>query len=209
MTGRRAVLDAAARERVADAIGRAEATTSAEIVVVVAARAGQYRSVALLAALLACLALPWPLIWLTRWSAGWIALAQALAAAAILAASLSRPLRVALTPPGTRRAQARDAARRAFWSRGLSRTRGRTGVLIHLALAERHAEIVADEGVLALVDPQGWNAALADLVAALARGETEAGLVATVAQVGLILSEKLPAGPDNPDELPNRVVVTD
>ena len=207
MTG--SALDAPALARIAEAVGRAEASTSAEIVVAVGARAGRYRSVALLAALLVGLVVPWPLIALTAWSAGAIALTQALAVLAMLAASLHVPLRVALTPARMRRAQAQEAALRTFQSRGLSRTRGRTGVLIHLSLAEHHAEIVADEGILARVGPDTWNAALAELVGALGRGETEAGLTAAVETVGRVLAKDFPAGADDPDELPNRVIVTD
>lgn len=207
MTG--SAIDAGARERIARAIALAEAGTSAEIVVAVAARAGLYRSVALLAALLVTLVVPWPLIWLTPCSAGTIALAQALSAAVALGIGLSGRLRIALTPARRCRAQAREAALREFSARGLNRTRERTGVLIHLSLAERHAEIVADDGILARVRPEIWNAALADLVAALGRGETEAGLVATVERVGALLAERFPAGPEDIDELPNRVIVTD
>ena len=213
MTGRTAAASAsplgeAALARIADAVGRAEETTSAEIVVLVAARAGRYRSGTLLAALLAGLALPWPLIAATAWSAAGIALAQACIVLAILGLGLDDRLRLALTPARIRRAQAREAAHRAFRARGLARTRGRSGLLIHLCLAERHAEIVADTGILAKVGPERWNAALALLFAGLARGETEAGLVAAVEAIGRILAEVLPAGPGDTDELPNRVIVT-
>ena len=50
------------RTRIAGAIAKAESTTSAEIVVLVAARAGLYRSAALVPALALGLAVPWPLI---------------------------------------------------------------------------------------------------------------------------------------------------
>ncbi|GBU19252.1 MULTISPECIES: TPM domain-containing protein [Methylobacterium] len=204
----RTVLDGPARERIAAAIGRAEAATSAEIVVMVAGRVGRYRSVALLAALLVGLTVPWPLIWFTRWSAADIALMQAIVVLGLLSASLYLPLRIALTPIRMRRTQARQAARRAFWSRGLSRTKGRNGLLIHLALAERHAEIVADEGILERVERPVWDEALRHLSAALERGETEAGLIAAVEEVGQVLARVFPGSPDDVDELPNRVIVT-
>lgn len=149
MTGRRAaVLTPEARDRLARAVGHAEAGTSGEIVVMVSRRAGAYRSIVLLTALVAALVLPWPLIALTAWTAASILLAQAGVVAAILVASQNERLRMALVPRRLRRARAREAARRAFWSRGLSLTRRRTGVLLYLSLAERHAEIVTDLGVL-------------------------------------------------------------
>ncbi|MGU3453155.1 TPM domain-containing protein [Methylobacterium sp. 391_Methyba4] len=210
MTGRRAdVLTLEARARLARAVARAEAGTSGEIVVMVSRRAGAYRSVILLATLAAALLLPWPLIALTAWSAASILLAQAALVAAILVASQNERLRMALVPRQLRRARAREAARRAFWSRGLSLTRRRTGVLLYLSLAERHAEIVTDLGVLREIPPTAWDGILAELVPALGRGAVEDGLTAAVERVGACLAEHLPAEPGDPDELPNRVVVVD
>ncbi|MCJ2106688.1 TPM domain-containing protein [Methylobacterium sp. E-041] len=195
--------------RIERAVGRAEAGTAGEIVVMVAARAGQYRSVAHVAALVAGLILPWPLLVLTSWSTGAILLAQAALVAALLAAGLSERLRVALTPRRVRRSRARDAARRAFWSRGLGRTRGRTGILLYLSLAEHHAEIVADQGILDRVGAEHWTATLADLTTALRRGEAEAGLLRAVERMGAELARHVPAGHGDPDELPNHVIVVE
>jgi putative membrane protein len=203
------VLTADAQARLARVVARAEAGTSGEIVVMVCRQAGAYRSVVLLAVLAAALILPWPLIALTAWSAASILLAQAALVAVLLLASQQERLRLALVPRSLRRARAREAARRAFWSRGLSRTRARTGVLLYLSLAERHAEIVADLGVLGRIPQEAWDGILADLVPALGRGEVEAGLTAAVERVGARLADHLPAGPDDPDELPNRVIVVD
>lgn len=188
-------------------MARAEATTAAEIVVMLSLRAGRYRSPVLVAALLVALLVPWPLIALTAWSAGAIALAQASVVAAFLAVSQHGPTRLALVPSRLRRGRARDAARLAFRTRGLVRTRGRTGVLLFLALAERHAEIVADVGVLERVDPEAWRGLLADLTDALRRGEAEAGLIHAVEALGARLAQALPVEPDDADELPNRLIV--
>lgn len=209
MTGSADVLTPAARARLAQAVSRAEAGTSGEIVVMVSRRAGAYRSVILLATLVGALILPWPLIALTSWSAASILLAQAALVAAMLVASQNERLRLALVPRRLRSARAREAAWRAFWSRGLSLTERRTGVLLYLSLAERHAEIVTDLGVLREIPPVAWDGILADLVRALGRGEAEAGLTAAVERVGLCLAERLPACPGDPDELPNRVIVID
>ena len=210
MTGSRVdMLPPAAQAHLAQAVAQAEAGTSGEIVVMVSRQAGAYRSVVLLAVLVAALILPWPLLALTAWSAASILLAQATLVAILLAASQQARLRLALVPPSLRRARAREAARRAFWSLGLNRTRGRTGVLLYLSLAERHAALVTDLGVLGRVPQEAWDTILADLVRALGRGEIEAGLTGAVERVGARLVEHLPAGPDDPDELPNRVIVVD
>lgn len=210
MTGRvTRSLSPEALARIAEAVGEAESRTAGEIVVMVSARAGLYRSPVLLAALIAALAAPWPLIALTGWSAAGIALAQAALALAILSLGASEALRLRLVPARAKRARAREAARRGFRQRGLTRTRGRTGVLIHIALAEQHAEIVADAGVLRAVAPGTWDTTIAALLDALRRDEIEAGLVGAVRSVGAILAEACPRSAGDIDELPNRVIVSE
>ncbi|MGU3359169.1 TPM domain-containing protein [Methylobacterium sp. M6A4_1b] len=210
MTGeRRPFLDAAARTRIGEAIRRAETETAGEIVVLVAARAGVYRSAPLLLALAAGLAVPWPLIALTPWSAAAIALAQVAVVLLTLLAGLHPRIRLALVPRVIRRERAHEQALREFTTRGLSRTEGRTGVLIYVARAEGHAEIVADHGVAARVPPAAWAGAIETLLAALRRGEAEAGLTTVVAQVGTILAGPLPPEARPVDVLPNRVIELD
>ena len=168
VTGRRAdVLTPEARARLARAMARAEAGTSGEIVVMVSRRAGAYRSIVLLAALVAALILPWPLIALTAWSAASILLAQAALVAAILAASQNERLRLALVPRTLRSARAREAAQRAFWSRGLSLTR-RPHRRAPLPVARRAARRDRHRSRRpAGIPPAAWDGILADLVQAL------------------------------------------
>lgn len=203
------MLSTVERDRIAEAVRAAERGTTGEIVVLVAARAGLYRSAALLLALAGGLVLPWPLILLTPWSAASIVLAQAALVLAILLATAHPRTRLAFVPCGIRRARAHEAALHEFASRGLARTRGRTGVLIYLAVAEGHAEIVADRAVAARVPPESWSAAIGALLDALRRDAAAEGLIAAVERVGAILAVELPGSPDDVDELPNRVIVTD
>ncbi|KQP96500.1 TPM domain-containing protein [Methylobacterium sp. Leaf117] len=207
MTGKsRDLLDEGARTRIAEAIRRAETTTSGEIVVLVAARAGFYRSAPLLAALACGLVVPWPLILLTPWSAAAIALAQIAVVLVVLLAGLHPRVRMALVPRSIRRDRAHEQALREFRTRGLCQTEGRTGVLIYLAQAEGHAEIVADRGVAARVPTPAWSNAIDTLLDALRRDEVEAGLTAAVGQVGTILAADFPPRAVPVDALPNRVI---
>ncbi|WP_096485021.1 TPM domain-containing protein [Methylorubrum populi] len=208
MTGSARILDMAERERIAAAIGRAEAGTAGEIIVLVAARAGLYRSPGLALALVVALALPWPLILLTDLDAGQIALAQAASVLATLLLTLNESLRIALTPRRWRRERAHAAARREFFAHGLTGTRGRTGVLVYVALAERYAEVVADKGVRSRVEEAQWHAIVSDLLSAAGRDALGEGLVAAVERVGAVLKAELP-GSHSDNQLPNRVIVLD
>jgi putative membrane protein len=87
------------------------------------------------------------------------------------------------------------------------KTRGRTGVLIYLSLEEHRAEIVADQAIAGQVEPETWGEAMAVLVDEVKQGRPGAGLTLAVEKVGAVLHRILPAKHDNPDELPNRVIL--
>ncbi|MGF9756149.1 TPM domain-containing protein [Microvirga sp. 0TCS3.31] len=195
--------------RLASVIGDVEDETSGEIVLVIAEQAGHYRAVPLLWAMLAALVTPWPLIWLTGISASRIFLIQ-LAMALALGLVLSWPkLRFALVPRSIKHNQAHEAASREFLRRGMTRTREKTGVLIYLALAEHHAEILADTGVADRVDPGIWTGIIADLTAAIREGRMIEGLEQAIRRIGAILAEHAPPRLDDIDELPNKVILLD
>jgi putative membrane protein len=196
------------QERIGAAVRDGESRTAGEILVVVAARAGTYRSVPLLYALLGSLAVPWPLIWLTGLSAARIFTIQLAVAIALTLASAWLERRFTLVPAFIRRARCREAAARAFRSRGVTRTRERTGVLIYVAVAEHYAEVVADTGIADRVDEQVWRDTITELVEAIRSGRIADGLVAAVRRVGAVLAEHAPPRPDDTDELPNKVILT-
>ncbi|HSV01633.1 MAG TPA: TPM domain-containing protein [Phenylobacterium sp.] len=119
-----------------------------------------------------------------------------------------RPLRLALTPRAVKRHTVRRRAAELFVSKNLHATRERTGVLIFVSLGERMAELMADEGIAAHVEPHVWDRAVAALTEGLKRGEPGAGFAAAVGLCGEVLAERFPADPgDNPNQLPDAVVV--
>ena len=118
------------------------------------------------------------------------------------------PVRRALTPSGMKRDRVRQRAEEQFLSKNLHATRERTGVLIYVSLAERMAELIADEGIHSQVEAGTWDQAVDALTAGLKRGEPGAGFHAAIGLCADVLAAKFPARPgDNPNELPNAVVV--
>jgi putative membrane protein len=164
--------------------------------------------VPLLAALLAALLVPWPLIWITTLGPTRIFQAQLLAALVLTVVFARANRRFGLVPGVIKRARAREAAAREFLARGLTRTQGRTGVLIYVALAEHYAEVVADEGISSRVDEGVWRETIDILVGQVAQGRLADGLVGAVERVGAVIAEHAPRRPDDRDELPNRVILT-
>jgi putative membrane protein len=200
------MISEADKARVADAIRAAETKTSGEIFCVVAQHASDYRLVPLAWAALAALIVPAPLIYLTLWPAAAIYLVQLLVFV-IVAIALSRPgMRYRLVPRRAKHDHAHALAMRQFFAQGLHHTEQRTGVLIFASVAERYAEIVADAGINAKVEPRVWDEAIAALIAGIKEGRAGEGFVAAIAQCGDVLAQHFPPGALNRDEVPNKLV---
>ena len=138
---------------------------------------------------------------------GAVVLQAALFAAVAIVVAL-RPVRLALTPRGVKRHAVRRKAQEIFLSKNLHLTRSRTGVMIFVSLAERMAEIVADDGIAAQVEPHLWDKAMAALAEGLKRSDPASGFAAAIGLVADVLAERFPADPkDNPNELPDAVVL--
>lgn len=220
------ILTDADRDAISAAVAAAEDNTAGEIVTIMADRSDQYHDVALWwCAFVALLALAWlgwfwPFYlglfdrftgqWQTEWHPG-----QVLGLALIVAVLkfigmylilLWRPLRLALVPGPLKHRRVRERAVTSFKIGAERRTHGRTGVLIYLSLAERRAEIVADEAIAAKVASEVWGAAMASLVGEIRAGRAGNGLVLAIAAVGEVLAEHFPRAEDDINELPDRLI---
>lgn len=201
------VLNDAERARLSAVVAAAEAGTTGEIFVVVAEASDDYRFIPLLWATLAALAVPLPLVFLTALAAATIFAAQ-LALFIVLALALSWPaLRARVVPRRVKHGRAHALAVQQFLAHGLQMTEARTGALIFVSLAERHAEVVADAGIAAKVDQAEWDAVIAALVGEIRAGRLTDGLVAAIGGVGAVLARHFPAAPGDRNELPNEVVL--
>jgi len=98
-------------------------------------------------------------------------------------------------------------ARRQFLEQGLHHTKGETGVLIFVSEAERFVEILADRGVSTHVDDTRWQAIVDRFVGNVRRDRVVLGFVDAIAECGDVLAEAVPKLTDNPNELPNRLIL--
>ncbi len=218
-------------DRIRRAVEEAEQTTSGEIFCVIARRVSSYREVGLAWAAAAAMILPLLLIplgfspaWLPGFSDGWqaaqlaatpVTVAQTLGAYALvqvvifLAVFLIHGLPVVrrlMTPGSIRRHRVRKAAMHQFLAHGIHVTANRTGVLIFCALDEHRVEVVADEGIHSLVPAETWADVTSALTRDLRAGRPIEGFEAAIALSGQVLSAHFPPGPDNPNELSDRLV---
>ncbi|MEJ0096690.1 MAG: hypothetical protein WDM84_00065 [Bauldia sp.] len=191
----RAILSDADRARIRQAVAAAEANTSGEIFTVVAEECDDYRFIPLLWATLIALIVPLPLIFLTAW-AGLGHLAGAVRGVRgprhrLLAAGGA--VRRGAAP--VKREAARALAAQQFLAHGLHTTEARTGVLIFVALAEHHAEIIADTGIASQVDAGAWQPAMDRLTAEVGAGRLTEGLIAAIEASGALLARHFPGSP--------------
>lgn len=196
------------RDAIAEAVRQAEAGTAGEIrVVVVTQPLIRHPFFALMWAALIALALPWPLAFLTTLDTPALLSIQASACVVLGGVLIFTPLGRLAVPRFAREAGGRAAAVDHFLTVGMHQTRGRTGVLIMVALEEHLVEVVADEAVHAKVGPEAWEGVCAAVLDGARAGALAAGLVAGVNEAGRILAIHAPRAGDDTNELPDRVVV--
>jgi putative membrane protein len=195
--------------RISAAIEANERKTSGEIVAIIAAESSSYSYVPYLFAALAALLVPLPLIFLTWWPIQWIYLIQLFVFGAGVTLLWSRPIRLALVPADVKRERAHRRAVEQFLVQNLHTTTGRTGVLIFVSVAERYAEILADHGIHAKV-PQGtWDSLVAQLTSEIGADRVGDAFVHTIETIGDLLARHFPPGSQDPNELPNHLIVLD
>jgi putative membrane protein len=214
------------REKVSAAIEAAEAQTSGEIVVVATPISDAYHDVALHWALVPLFAVlawaawrPTALVWWYDFLfGGWspdptmselLTLLMVFAALKFTVALLIlkwMPLRLLLTPPATKHRRVRRRAIAIFQAAAAGRTTGKTGILIYLSVAERRAEIVADEAIHKLTDEHTWGEAMHALIEQVRAGRPADGIVAAIGRVGMVLAEHFPRSADDQNEIPDKLI---
>jgi putative membrane protein len=201
------MIDRVDEDRIAAAIKEVETKTTGEIVVVVARAASGYHLVPIVWAALVTLALPALLLLIFSLAARTLYDIELLVFA-ILACGLSfGRYRYKLVPPWIKRSRAHEAAREQFLARRISFTRARTGILIYLALAEHYADLVPDAAIAEQLGDQAFKPVIERLVAKLREGRIADGVIEAIQTCGTMLAAKFPPSGDNPDELPNKVVL--
>jgi len=212
--------------RISEAVSAAEAHTSGEIVTILAERSDGYTDVALAwSALVAFVALGalaiapefylglvdralnlWTLEWTPREVLTLALFVAAIKFGAMMLLQMWQPLRFFLVPGVIKSNRVRERAIRAFRIGTERRTVGSTGVLIYLSMRERRAEIVAEAGIAAVVEPEVWGKAMDLMLTDVREGRVADGMVAAVAEVGQVLAPHFPRADDDVDELPDRLI---
>lgn len=137
------------------------------------------------------------------WSIAIMPLLAAIAGGMIVEAIA--PLERALTPARVRDDIVRDAARATFYELGVHHTKGRTGVLVFVALREQRVQLVGDLAIVARLGAKGL-ARHADALSVQIPAGGEA-LARTLAELAGAYGAALPRAADDVNELGDLVSV--
>jgi putative membrane protein len=195
------------RHRISKAIRAAEAKTSGEIVCVLAQTSSDAIALPILIAAVAAFALPWLLVAFTAMTVYRILSLQVIVFLVLMVLLCLPRVRVALMPRRARRAVAHRVAREQFITRGIARTKDRSGILIFVSLAERYARIIADEGIAARVRQSQWQTAVDALIAHMRDGHIADGFITAIDLCGAELAKHFPRTAADREELPDRIYV--
>ncbi len=103
--------------------------------------------------------------------------------------------------------EVRLRALRAFYEKGLYRTREATGVLFFISLFERKVWILADRGIHARIEEDRLQSSARSVARAIRDGRAAATLCAEIEAVGKVLAEHFPPRADDVNELPDEVLI--
>jgi putative membrane protein len=88
----------------------------------------------------------------------------------------------------------------------LDRTRGRTGILLFVSIAERYVEILADRGIDEKVPPGTWKEIVAAFTRQVREGKIADGFVGALTACGALLVSRFPRAADDQNELPDVLI---
>ncbi|MBP1728837.1 MAG: hypothetical protein H6Q56_1210 [Deltaproteobacteria bacterium] len=199
----------AERERIRLAVAAAEKATSGEIATMVVARSDSYREAITLAAVLgaAVTALLVAVVsqHITIWS--YLPLTIILYFPFFLLVrrtpALQRPFIA-----GSRLSEAvRERAVRAFYEKGLYRTRHETGILVFISIFEHKVWILGDRGINARIPAESWQQLVQSLTAGIREGQACEALCRVIGRCGEELARHFPRESDDSNELKDEILV--
>jgi len=196
------------QEQIRQAVAAAEKATSGEIATMVVPRSDSYREAVTLAAVLgaATVALIIAVIshHVTIWS--YLPLTMLLFFPLQLLVRRFPALQRPFIAPSRLHEAVQERAVRAFYEKGLYRTRDETGILIFISLFEHKVWILGDRGINARIPADYWQELVQLLVAGLKAGRAADALCEVITRCGNELALHFPRKDDDTNELQDKLL---
>jgi putative membrane protein len=103
-------------------------------------------------------------------------------------------------------ARVKDAAFMQFYASGLYRTRESNGVEIYLSFFEQEVVVIGDRAIHAKMGDQHWNQVRDLIIRGMKEGNVREGICAAIETCGKALAEHFPPRTDDINELSDRVI---
>lgn len=100
----------------------------------------------------------------------------------------------------------RQRAVRAFYEKGLYKTRKNTGVLFFISILERKVWVLADKGIYEKIEQKTLNKFAITVSQGIKEGRACDSLCDAVKEAGALLAKHFPVIPGDTDELSNKVM---
>ncbi len=202
------------RERLRQAVVKAEERSVGEVVPMIVDRSGAYTAFPLTASLLLMflVALLWVVFRPQTSAVQMLALEMLTFLAGLMLARKTEALWLHLVPDALIADTVRRRAEGAFFEHRLHETRARTGILIFVSLLERRVWVVADVGIHKKVPPQTWEGLVGQIVSGIKRHQTCTAFCEAITACGDLLAHHFPKRPGDPadtDELPSLLIKPD
>ena len=202
------------RERIVAAVAAAEKRTRGQIVPMVVRQSAGAAHVpltlaALILALFFLLRIQVSYPWLPWGQSPWLGVALDLVLALVAGYAGAKIPRVRrfLTPNADRHRAAWLRAETAFYRHGLDRTKGSTGILLFISLADRQAIVLADKAIAAKVPPEVWDEVCEMLLRGARQGDLANGFQAAIQRCASVLEKHFPVKGRHPNELADKLIV--
>jgi putative membrane protein len=100
----------------------------------------------------------------------------------------------------------RERALKAFYEKGLYKTKENTGVLFFLSLLERKVWVLADKGIHSKIHQPTLNKFANMVSKGIKEGRASDALIEAIQEAGELLAKHYPITPGDVDELPDEVI---
>ena len=202
-----AVINAADRQRIQQAIASSEAQFDGELVTIIAAASDTYRYIPTMWAGLLTLLSPW-LTLLVVPGLDLFAVLSVQSAVFLVVMLLChwQPVKMALVPRQVQHQRASRLAHEQFFRQGLHLTRNHNAVLLFVSVAERYVEIIADKGINECVNNECWSEIIDGFTSKVRAGRIADGFLYAIGECTGCMSRHYPPGDEIVNILPDHLI---
>lgn len=112
-----------------------------------------------------------------------------------------------IIPSSVKKQCVTNRAMRYFTESGVYQTKSNSGILIFISYMEHQVRIIADSGIAAKISQDMWNLIADELSEEIKKGNATKAFIGAIEKCGALLEQNFPAEEENPNELPDGLVI--